>query len=131
MALYQIISAGAKDSTEAIETLTASNKLATAGITDVATAADGLTNVMNAYSLAANQASDVSDTLFIAVKAGKTTVDELSGAIGNVAPLASSAGVSFQEVAAALATITSQGIDTRRATTGLRAVPGVNPEPIR
>ena len=42
-AIYQIISAGAEDSAQAIEILTAANKLAIGGVTDVTTAADGLT----------------------------------------------------------------------------------------
>ena len=121
-AAYDIISAGAANTTAAINTLTAANRLATAGITDVSTAADGLTSVLNAYGLSARQAEDVSDTLFVTVRGGKTTIDELSSSIGIVAPLAASAGVSFQEVSAGIAALTASGINTRRAVTGLRAV---------
>ena len=50
------------------------DKLATGGVTDVETAADGLTTVLNAYGAEAGSATDVSDALFVALKAGKATV---------------------------------------------------------
>ena len=121
-AAYDIISAGAANTTAAINTLTAANRLATAGITDVSTAADGLTSVLNAYGLSAREANDISDTLFVTVRAGKTTIDELSGSVGIVAPLAASAGISFQELSGAIAALTASGINTRRAATGIRAI---------
>ena len=49
-ALYQIISAGASDAATQMKQLTVANKLAVGGVTDVATAADGLTTVLNAYA---------------------------------------------------------------------------------
>lgn len=121
-ALYQIISAGARDSAEAIDTLTAANKLAVGGVTDVATAADGLTTILNGYGDSVGSAADVSDTLFVGVRAGKTTVEELSSSLGKVVPLASSLGVSFDELVAGTAALTKGGIGTAESVTGLRAV---------
>ena len=121
-ALYQIISAGASTASEQIELLTASNKLAVGGITDVATAADGLTSVYNAYAAQGLTAIDISDTLFTTMKEGKTTIGELNQSIGNVATIASQVGVKFTEVGAAIGTLTKSGIDTSRAIDGLRGV---------
>tara|TARA_R110002072_G_scaffold38314_4_gene110917 strand:+ start:19056 stop:23858 length:4803 start_codon:yes stop_codon:yes gene_type:complete len=121
-ALYQIISAGATTAAQATETLTAANKLAIGGVTDVKTAADGLTSVMNAYGGAAGTATNVSDSMFIAMRAGKTTIGELSASLGSVAPLASQLGVSIDELNAATAALTKGGISTSEAMTGLRAV---------
>lgn len=120
-ALYQIISAGATSAAQATAILTAANQLAVGGITDVKTAADGLTTIMNAYGPAAGAAADVSDALFVAMKAGKTTIAELSRAIGTVAPLASQAGVSLEETLAAASALTKGGLKTDVAMTGLRA----------
>lgn len=121
-AAYQIISAGAGTATEAISLLDASNRLAIGGVTDVATAADGLTSVLNAYGMEASNASDVSDVLFVGMRAGKTTIGELAGSLGNVAPLAAQAGVSFDELVASIAALTKGGIATRQAVTGVRAI---------
>ncbi|MDD3610472.1 MAG: phage tail tape measure protein, partial [Halothiobacillaceae bacterium] len=119
-ALYDIISAGAEDATRAVETLRAANELAIGGVSDVSTAADGLTSVLNAYGEAAGNASTVSDAFFAAVKAGKTTVAELAGGIGQVAPLAYEAGVSLDELLASVATLTKGGVGTSEAMTQVR-----------
>lgn len=121
-ALYDIISAGASDAAEATEILDTANRLAIGGVSDIRVAADGLTSVLNAYGDAVDGARDVSDTFFIAVQGGKTTVDELSNSIGLVAPLAASANVSLQELSATVAALTAGGIDTSIAIQGIRQV---------
>lgn len=121
-ALYNIISAGASDAAEATELLAAANQLAIGGVTDVATAADGLTSILNAYGPAVGNAASVSDALFVAMRAGKTTIGELSASIGQVAPLASNAGVSLEQLLAATAAITKGGVRTTEAMTQLRSV---------
>jgi len=121
-AFYQAISAGAADAAEATEILNVANQLAVGGVTDVFTATDGLTTVLNAYGDAVAGAADVSDTLFVGVRAGKTTVEELSSALGRVAPLAAQVGVDFDQLVAATAALTKGGISTAESITGLRAV---------
>ncbi len=121
-ALYQIISAGATSAAEATETLTAANKLAVGGVTDVKTAADGLTSVLNAYGDQVESAEAVSDSLFTAVKAGKTTIGELSANLGKVAPLAAQLGVDFDQLTGSIAALTKGGISTGEAVTGVRAI---------
>jgi TP901 family phage tail tape measure protein len=121
-ALYQVISAGATTAAKQTEILTAANKLAVGGVTDIETAADGLTNILNAYGDGVKNATDVTDTMFVAMREGKTTIGEMSSSLGLVAPLAKEAGAKFTEVAATLATLTKGGINTRIAVTGLRAI---------
>ena len=115
-ALYQVISAGAQGAAEQMENLEAANKLAVGGVTDVATAADGLTTVLNAYAADGLTATDVSDILFTTMKGGKTTIGELSGSIGNVATIAAQTGVDFDQLGAAVATLTKKGINTTAIT---------------
>ncbi|MEO1948477.1 phage tail tape measure protein, partial [Thioclava sp.] len=119
---YQTISAGASSVAEATQTMDAANKLALGGVTDITTAVDGLTTILNAYGDKAGTATDVSDAMFVAMKAGKTTIGELSSSIGGVAPLAESAGVSIEELLAATAALTKGGISTSESMTGLRAM---------
>ncbi|MDT0496529.1 phage tail tape measure protein [Algiphilus sp. W345] len=121
-ALYNIISAGASDSADAMRLLTDANKLALGGVTDVNTAADGLTSILNAYGMEAGQSTRISDGLFAAMRAGKTTIGELSSSLGQVTPIAAQAGVSFEEVAAATATLTKGGVSTSQAVTQLRGI---------
>lgn len=121
-AYYQIISAGASSAAEATEILTAANKLAVGGVTDVTTAADGLTSVLNAYGDKVEGATAVSDALFVGMRAGKTTIGELASSLGKVAPLAAQTGVSFDELVASVSALTKGGIATTEAVTGVRAI---------
>ena len=121
-ASYQIISAGAQSASEAIETLDAANRLAVGGVTSVEVAADGLTSVLNAYRGQIGSATDVTDALFVGMKAGKTTIEELSGSLGKVAPLAANAKVPFEELVASVAALTKGGISTKESVTGVRAI---------
>lgn len=121
-ALYQIISAGASDAATQMEHLEAANKLAVGGVTDVATAADGLTTVLNAYEGSGMTATNVSDILFQTMRNGKTTIGELSQSIGNVATIAAQTGVGFDQLGAAVGTLTKKGINTTQAMDAIRGV---------
>ena len=121
-AFYQVISAGASTAAEATEILTAANRLAVGGVTDVTTAADGLTSVLNAYGDQVDGATAVSDALFVGMRAGKTTIEELSSGLGKVAPIAASLNVSFDELTASVSALTKGGISTQESITGIRAV---------
>jgi TP901 family phage tail tape measure protein len=120
-AFYQAISAGAGTAESATDLLTTANKLAVAGVTTVDVAVDGLTSVMNAYGKEAGTATEVSEAMFVAVRAGKTDVALLSTNIGKLAPIASTAGVSLNDVLAATAALTKGGVPTSTAMDGIRA----------
>lgn len=118
-ALYQAISAGVpKDNV--FDFLATSQAAAVGGVTDLETAVDGISSVVNAYGSDILSASDASDLMFTAVKNGKTTFGELAGSLFNVIPTAASAGIGFEQITSALATMTSQGVPTSVATTQLR-----------
>jgi len=121
-AFYQAISAGADGVAGAAALLDVANKLAIGGVTDVTTATDGLTTATNAYAAVGLTAQQASDALFVGMKGGKTTIGQLSGALGQIVPIASAAGVSFDEVVAGVSALTTQGLSTSMATTGLRQV---------
>lgn len=120
-ALYQTISAGIPAS-EAIKFLGVASAAAIGGVTDTKTAVDALTSGLNAYGLDASKVEEVSDSLFTTIRLGKTTMAELSPVIGQVAPLAAAAGVSLDEMNAALATMTLAGLSTAEAGTGIRGM---------
>ena len=118
-AMYQIYSATfyAADATEILET---GMKAAAAGVSDVMAAVDMTTTVLNAYGMAASEATRVNDLLFTAVRYGKTTYSELAGQFGRLAGVAAPAGARLEEMTAAIATLTRQGIMTDWAVTSLR-----------
>ena len=120
-ALYQTISAGIPKE-NAIDFLKVATKAAIGGLTDTATAVDGLSTVINAYGMDASDAEKVADIMFTTISGGKTTFEELSASLYNVLPLASAVGWEFEEVSAALAAMTQKGIPTAQATTQLRQV---------
>ncbi len=95
-------------------------KAAVAGVTNVSTSVDGLTSVMNAYNIDFEKADEVSDMFFETVRRGKTTFNELASSIANVTPTAAAAEVPFEQVGAAMATMTKQGINSTVSTTYLR-----------
>ncbi len=118
-ALYQAISAGVpKDNV--FDFLTVAQKAAVGGVTELETAVDGISSVINAYGTDVLSAGEASDLMFTAVKLGKTTFEELSKSLYNVIPTASALGVEFGDVTAAIAAMTAQGTPTSVATTQMR-----------
>jgi len=118
-ALYQIVSAG-YDGAEGLKLLEVSTKAAVGGVTDTMTAADGLTSVMNAWKISAKDSTKVADIFFTTVEKGKTTFGEMATSIAKVAPLAAAYNISFEQIAAATATLTKQGTPTAEAMTQIR-----------
>lgn len=118
-ALYQAISAGIP-AENVFDFMQIASDAALGGVTDLETAVDGITSVVNAYGEEMVNAQQASDVMFTAVKLGKTDFEQLSGALFNVIPTAASLGVSFGDVAANLAAMTAQGVPTSVATTQLR-----------
>ena len=96
-ALYDAISAGIKPA-EAIEFLKVAAEGAAGGATDMAISVDALTTTLNAFGENADQARAHADVMFKVVELGKVTYEELAAEIGKVAPIAASAGMSFQEL---------------------------------
>ena len=86
-ALYSAISAGV-DPDNAVAFLAENAKFAIAGVTDLNTAVDLTTTVMNAWGLESDQLGRVQDVLFATVRGGKTTVDELAASMFHGAPRA-------------------------------------------
>ena len=118
-ALYQSLSAGVPQD-NVFEFMETAAKASIGGVTDLETAVDGLTSVVNAFGSDNIDAARTADIMFTGVKLGKTTFDELSRSMFNVNPIASALGISFEEVIGATATLTKQGVPTSIAMTQMR-----------
>jgi len=118
---YDAISSGAVDASNAMVLMTQANKMAIGGVTDVATAVDGMTSVLNAYDLSVEESTNVSDAFFVAMREGKTTISELSHDVGRVASTAKNLGIGYNELLASIATGTKSGLQTNMMVSGLNA----------
>lgn len=118
-ALYQAISAGVPPD-NVFEFMEIAGKAAKAGVTDLEISVDALSSVVNAYGSDVISATEASDAMFTAVRLGKTTFDELGRYLFQVTPVAAAVGVSFDQVAAGMAQITSMGTPTSVAATQMR-----------
>lgn len=119
---YQMGSALGELKDNTVEYVGVATKAAVGGFTDTSTAVNGLSTVMNAYGLTtAEQMGKVSDMMLTAQNLGKTTFGEIASSVGNVVPIFKQAGGSTEELFAAYAILTKNGIQTAQATTGLKA----------
>ena len=118
---YQALSAGVSAQSAGAFVETAA-KLATGGFTQTASAVDVLSTAINAYGLEEKDAQHISDALIQTQNLGKTTVDELAGSLGRVAPSAAAYKVSMEDTLAALAQMTKGGISTAESTTYLKGM---------
>jgi TP901 family phage tail tape measure protein len=119
--LYDISSSGFAGA-DGIKVLEAAAKAASAGLAQTSESAAGITAVLNAYGLGADQAQRVSDILFKTVDRGVITFPELAAQIGKTTALSAPLGVALEEVAAGIAVLTKNGIDAENATTQLNAI---------
>lgn len=118
-ALYQALSAGIPRE-NVFEFLKTAGEASIAGVSDLKTSVDGLTSVTNAYGSEILNAQKASDIMFQTVKLGKTDFTQLSNSLFNVIPIASAIGVQFEDIGAAIAAMTAQGVPTSVATTQIR-----------
>ena len=120
-AMYQYVSA-TQDVEGATDGFVISAKSAVGGFTDVTTAIDGLTTIMNAYHLkGTDNMSDIADKMLMTQNKGKTTFGELSQYLGQVVSTAYSANMSLDELLGSTATLTANGMQTSAALTGIKA----------
>ena len=123
--LYDALSSGiapTEDMGDALSFLEKSTSLAKAGFTDINTAMSTTVTTLNAYGMGVDQTDRIQKILMQTQNKGITTVDELGASLAQVTPTAAAFGVSFENVGAALATMTAMGTPTAQATTQLNSV---------
>jgi len=120
-ALYFVTSSGFKGA-EALNIVEQSAKAAASGLGDTKDIADLATSAMNAYKNSGLTASRVMDVLTAAVREGKGEASDFAKQMGDVIPIASKMGVSFDQVAAAMASVTLTGMNVAEAATGIKRI---------
>ncbi len=120
-ALFFVTSAGLRGK-DALEALTASAQAAVIGLGDTSTVADAVTSAMNAYGPSVLSATEATNVLALAVRAGKLEATELAPVLGRLLPTASAMGIAFDDVAGILAVMSRTGLSAAEASTSLNAV---------
>ena len=124
-AVYQAMSAGiapTEDMADVLSAVEKSAKLASGGFTDTETAMSATLSVLNAYKMDIKDLDKIQGILLQTQNKGVTTVGQLGSALSKVTPTASAFGVSFEQVASAIALMTKQGTNTEVATTALSTI---------
>lgn len=85
-------------------------------------AVNALSSVIKVYGEDSEDAANASGILFGAINAGRLTLDELESRLGTVIPLAGRLGITFEQTAASIATISLAGVDAATSQTQLRNV---------
>lgn len=83
---------------------------------DLGIATNALTSVMMSYHEKASDAVKVQNEMIAGSGLAKTTMQEYASSLSAVLPVASSAGISFDQVAGAIATLTQHGTSAQEST---------------
>ena len=121
-ASYDLASAGFAETAEITNILKAAQLGATGGFSDLQTVTDATTSVLNAYGLEADKAAKIVDGFAQTQADGKIVVDQYAQQIGRIAPIAAGAGVSIDELNAAISAVTATGVPVESTFAGLRQV---------
>ena len=120
-ALYFIRSAGI-DGAAAMDALNAAAKGSAIGMGSAESVADAITSAMNAYGPAVLSGSRATDILAAAVREGKAEASAFAPQLGRLLPLAVNLGVSFDQVAGAMAFLSRTSGDAAQSATQVQGI---------
>ena len=106
--------------TEILQAMPSVTKLATIGMMDFGAAADIASNIMTQWLIPAAEVGKVVDLMAATITTSNTNIRQMGDAMKYVAPVANSAGIDIQEVAAAIGLLGNAGIQGEMAGTALR-----------
>lgn len=116
--LYTVESAGYHGA-DALKVMSAAAQGAKTENADLTTVTDAVTSAMQDYHLSADQAGIVTSKMITAVGDGKTTFQDLTGAMSAVLPIASSLHIPMEEVLGDLSSMTLHGMSADQASQNL------------
>jgi TP901 family phage tail tape measure protein len=122
-ALVKIEEAGFRGQA-AIDVLRVSAKSAAVGLGDLGSVAQIVTGAINAYGPGMLSAAKITAVMVDAVRDGHVSADVLAGSLGNLLPLASQLGIPFDQLVAAITSMTHNGMEAGAAAASLKSVLG-------
>jgi len=117
---WKLAAGSGVENNEIVNFLRTAAKVAVTDGSDIETAIDGMTSVLNAYNYESADAARVTDMLYSNVDRGKASFHELSSFIAQAAPAAAALGVGLEEILAAEATLSKAGYKTRTSYVAIR-----------
>ena len=111
---------GANQAAQGFAALDAAQKAARASGATTEQVLQGITSVLNTYGKTGITAAQVSDKLFATFDQGAATVPEIASSIGQVAGIASTFGISIDELLGSVAVLTRVGQSASEAITNVR-----------
>ena len=118
-AAYEILSSGFSKTSDVMAILKASTLGAAGGFTDIKTVADAATSIMNSFGLEADKVTEIVDQMIQTQNDGKIVVGQYAQSIGRLAPTFAVAGLSIEEMNAAISALTSKGAPVETTISGL------------
>lgn len=98
----------------------AAAKMAIGEFTDIGTAIDAVTTILNAYSMSASQSTEVTDLLSRAVTDAKSTLAAMAPNIGKIVAVGNAFNLSLKESIALFSLMTLKGLQTDVTITAIR-----------
>jgi TP901 family phage tail tape measure protein len=117
---WKLAAGSGVEDNEIIPFLRTAAKVAVTDGSDIETAINGITNVLNAFGYASSDVGRVTDMLFNNVDRGKSSFQALASHISQAAPTASALGVGLDQILAAEAHLSKQGYATSTAYVAIR-----------
>jgi len=119
-AQLQIMQSGIS-AADSVGVLEVAVKAAGGGFTSTSNVISGLSSVLKSYGLEASAASQISDQMMAAAKAGGVSFEDMATKLEKVLPVAAKFGVSSDKLFAAVASMTAQGVPIADATKKIKA----------
>lgn len=119
-AISAAVGSGVKWS-DSLALIATAEKLAVATRADLKSTTEVLVSTMNAYGIQTQDAGKVSDLFFQIIADGKIEMGDLSQSLANITPISAAAGVSLEEVGAAIAVLTAGGMQPSTAIDALKS----------
>lgn len=114
-AMYHISTSGIK-AQQAIDVMRVAAEGAKVGNADLDTVSRALAGTLVSFTGKGYSATQMMNALITTTASGDVTLQNLTTGLGNVVPNAASAGLGFEQVGGAIATMTSQSVSAQRAT---------------
>ena len=83
---------------------------------------NSISSVLKAFNRPISDSADIADTFFVAIDKGRISLQEMESRLGTILPQSNALGVSFEEAAAAAASLTLSGLNTSTALTQIRNI---------
>jgi TP901 family phage tail tape measure protein len=119
---YETISNQIAKGAETADFMAKALRFAATTVSSTADSVNLLSSVMNAYKFNITDVDRISAQLFRTIDLGRVRAQDIANELGRVTPVAAGLGISFEELSAAIAVITIQGVTPSETLTSLFGV---------